>query len=80
MPVLTGAVLTRPVCLTLLVLTECIRLGGPLFVDCVPSVGTNDLSITAAPLELDMLAIVIRWLCGTLILSGPIARSRSAAT
>lgn len=56
------------------------RLGNCLFVVRVPSVGTSDLSIIAAPFELEMLAIVMSWLCGTLMLSGPIARSRSAAT
>lgn len=74
-PTLTGAVLTSPIRVTFGVATSLIRVGRVLFPVVVLSVGTRSLSISAAPLELDMLAIVTSCFPGSWILSGPMART-----
>lgn len=74
-PTLTGDVLTSPIRVTFLVERLPIRPGRRLLPSRVRSFGTRSLRITAAPLELDILAIMASSFPGTLILSGPIART-----
>lgn len=77
-PTLTGAVLTSPMRVTFLVWTLWTRVGRVSLPTPVLSVGMRSLSITAAPLELDMFAIMASCFPGRLSLKGPIARTSLA--
>lgn len=77
-PTLTGAVLTSPIRVTLLVLMSPIRVGRVALPIPVRKVGIRSLKTRAAPLSLDIFAIMANCFPGSLSLSGPIARTVEA--